>query len=345
MHFGKKHVHLTTCEKFINSYVAFVNSEFEAKEHVFFLLNNNKKYPVTAHNVYYLSSFFSYIKLVLLLCFSQKVFFHSFSGFKALLFPFILRFILKKSYWLVWGADLYAYNKKCNSYPSKIKEAIRRSVFKNIGHVVSYIEGDLDLAVEWYQNKSQRHNCICYQSNVFQPLTLPQNNQEEVTVLVGNSADKTNNHSEIFDQIKNIQNIKVVAPLSYGDETYAEGVIAQGRKCFGDNFFALNDFMPFEDYLSLLSTVDIAIFHHNRQQAMGNIITLLGLGKKVYVNKQSTSYSALKDLNLKIFQLERFDTEKLSKEEVNHNISITESEFSYDKLVSQWRRIFNGDLA
>lgn len=38
--------------------------------------------------------------------------------------------------------------------------------------------------------------------------------------------------------------------------------------------------MPFEEYLGLLAKIDIAILNHKRQQAMGNITTLLGLGKK-----------------------------------------------------------------
>jgi hypothetical protein len=276
---------------------------------------------------------------VFFLCCSKKIFFHSFSGYKALLFPFIFRFILKKSYWLVWGADLYAYkNKRVNLY-QKFKEAIRCSVFKNIGHIVSYIPGDLDLAGKWYQNKSQRHNCIFYQSNVFHDLTLRRSKHQEVTLLVGNSADQTNNHSEVFDKLKTFSNIKVIVPLSYGDNSYAEKTALKGQEYFGENFVALTNFMPLNDYLTLLSTVDIAIFHHNRQQAMGNIITLLGLGKKVYVNKKSTSYSALTALNLHIFQLETFNTDALTAADVNHNVSIIKQEFSYERLVLQWSEI------
>lgn len=40
------------------------------------------------------------------------------------------------------------------------------------------------------------------------------------------------------------------------------------------------DFMDFNEYINFLSTIDIAIFNHKRQQGMGNIITLLGMGKK-----------------------------------------------------------------
>ena len=42
----------------------------------------------------------------------------------------------------------------------------------------------------------------------------------------------------------------------------------------------LFDFMEYKLYFEYLCTIDIAIFAHNRSQDMGNIINLLGLGKK-----------------------------------------------------------------
>ena len=41
--------------------------------------------------------------------------------------------------------------------------------------------------------------------------------------------------------------------------------------------------LPLSDYLKILGKIDIAIFNHERQQAVGNITSLLGLGKKVYI--------------------------------------------------------------
>ena len=35
-----------------------------------------------------------------------------------------------------------------------------------------------------------------------------------------------------------------------------------------------------KDYIQFLNQIDIAVFNHNRQQAMGTIRSLLGMGKK-----------------------------------------------------------------
>ncbi|WP_083234102.1 TDP-N-acetylfucosamine:lipid II N-acetylfucosaminyltransferase [Candidatus Marithrix sp. Canyon 246] len=72
-------------------------------------------------------------------------------------------------------------------------------------------------------------------------------------------------------------------PLSYGDPkgVYIKEVISTGTKIFGDKFIPMTEFMDFDKYLNFLGSINITIFNHNRQQAMGNTITLLGFGKKV----------------------------------------------------------------
>jgi hypothetical protein len=58
-------------------------------------------------------------------------------------------------------------------------------------------------------------------------------------------------------------------------QQHAKLVIAQGHEWFGDKLVPMTGFMPFEQYLEFLKSFDIAIFNHQRQQAMGNTITLL----------------------------------------------------------------------
>lgn len=51
-------------------------------------------------------------------------------------------------------------------------------------------------------------------------------------------------------------------------------VIIKGKELFGEKFIPLTEFMTFEKYLEFLGSIDIAIFAHKRQQAMGNTITI-----------------------------------------------------------------------
>ena len=130
-------------------------------------------------------------------------------------------------------------------------------------------------------------------------------------------------------------------PLSYGDLNYAKEVIAIGKEIFKDNFIPITDYMDFSEYISLLGTIDIAIFNHNRQQAMGNITTLLGLGKKVYIRTDITSYSYLSDLGINIYDTNNFELSKLSETNKEQNIKIVKEYFSKETLVKQWENIIN----
>lgn len=161
-----------------------------------------------------------------------------------------------------------------------------------MGYCVTANEGDFDYIQKFYHTRGVRKNCFIYPSNLLKKYTAKYKNSCELNIQLGNSATRTNNHIEILNKLAKYKdkNIKIFAPLSYGDKNYANIVINKGKDIFGEKFIALTDFIPFEKYLEFLDSVDIAIFAHERQQALGNIVTLLGFGKKVYMNKQSTLF-------------------------------------------------------
>ena len=106
-------------------------------------------------------------------------------------------------------------------------------------------------------------------------------------ILVGNSASATNNHIELFDKIAQQVNIgqrKLIVPLSYGDPRYRDKVVEVGKTMFGENFVPLVDFMPIEQYLSIVRSCEFVMMNHLRQQAVGNVCMAMLQGSKVYLN-------------------------------------------------------------
>lgn len=122
-------------------------------------------------------------------------------------------------------------------------------------------------------------------------------------ILVGNSATITNNHIEIIDALSklDLQNRLVYIPLNYGVENYKNEIIEYGIKRLGKNFIPLTDFMPLQEYNNILKTCGIIIMNHNRQQAVGNIIATLWMGGKLIMNEESTVYTYLKRLGVKVY--------------------------------------------
>jgi hypothetical protein len=105
--------------------------------------------------------------------------------------------------------------------------------------------------------------------------------------------------------------------------------------------------MEFEQYLQILSNVDVAIFNHRRQQALGNITTLIGVGKKVYIRNDITTWGFCVEHNLKVSDAcGSFDDifEKMSEKDRRLNIENIKKQFSERKLKSDWNEIFVAPL-
>jgi len=102
----------------------------------------------------------------------------------------------------------------------------------------------------------------------------------------------------------------------------------------------LIELMPFEKYLEFLSKIDIAIFGHKRQQAMGNIITLLGLGKKVYMRSDITSWQLFQNIGVKVFDVENIDLELIDEHTKRDNQQKIKKYFSEESYICQLKNIF-----
>lgn len=139
-------------------------------------------------------------------------------------------------------------------------------------------------------------------------------------ILVGNSADPSNNHVDIFKKLArlDLKDRKIYVPLSYaGVESYKAFVIKKGYEYLGDNFVPLTDFMKLEHYNEIVSSCGFLIFNHTRQQGVGNIILMGSMGAKVFLHEKSTVYDFYKELGIKIFS-----TNQLNAEDIVENLDV-----------------------
>lgn len=113
-------------------------------------------------------------------------------------------------------------------------------------------------------------------------------------IQVGNSATFSNNHLDVFDTLSRMDlgTRCVVAPLGYGDSRYRAVVTDAGKRLLGERFRPLEEFVPLEEYRTILRQCGHVIMNQSRQQALGNIIEALWRGARVYLN-DTTVYRAL----------------------------------------------------
>lgn len=277
---------------------------------------------------------------------ADKIVLHGLFNQKTILLLFLWPSLLPKCHWVIWGGDLYRYQSRKRRLGWRFAELYRRPVIRNMGHLLTYVEGDVELAREWYGARGRYHECLMYPSNVYRDTPAISISREGalVNVQIGNSADEGNHHLEAFSLIKSRKalDVQVHVPLAYGGKgRYVQRVLEAGRELFGERFSPITSFMPIDEYLCFLGSIDIAVFNHRRQQAMGNILALLAREKKVYLRSEVTSMQMLEKLGIKIYRTEEFNLDPIPADIAKLNGRIVKEYFSEETLLSQMRVIFS----
>ena len=160
-------------------------------------------------------------------------------------------------------------------------------------------------------------------------------------ILVGNSAVLTNNHVEIFRILANhnLTDRKVIVPLSYGDSDYRQIVLDYGQKILGSYFHPIIDFLPLADYNKLISSCSCAIMNNYRQQALGNIGSILYGGAKLFLNAKNVTSQFFSERGAHIFNISELmlsDEDifsELTSQQKKKNIQILEDFWGQEKIV------------
>ncbi|MFT7086872.1 MAG: hypothetical protein ACJAZX_000292 [Rickettsiales bacterium] len=346
-----KFVHLMHNDKFNADYIGFINENFSPKDHLFIFYGGWSQFKIPdLENVLFCKSFKQFKKNKKCLESAKKIILHGLFQKKVVLFLDRNSDLLTKCSWVIWGGDLYHYKYRDKNPKEDLFEEVRKRVIGAIGEFTTVMKEDYDLARSWYGAKGSFIRCVIYPNALchYDSVDIVNIKKTSPNILVGNSAAAENNHIEIFHRLqRHLDKIsKVICPLSYCDKNgYAQKVIEEGRKIFQDKFLPITDFMDKEQYYNmLLNDVDIAIFNHERQQALGNIISLFAMGKKVYVSQKSCLYEGLKFYNLRYFASEDIESDsffEIVQSDAVSNIKSIRSQFSFEVSKEQWGRILS----
>lgn len=347
-------LHIFPDGTFAKPFVNFINKNFDSDEHLFFLHTgkNTASHTITEKNV---KSFAGKLKDVGLLMHKmnkcKKILIHNLSVPPIVCILFIQPWLYKKVNWIVWGGDLHWYKNRSKDIKSNLYEMVRTLIIRNIGEITTLVKGDYELAKQWYHVKGTYRQGLYVNPLTMDFLDCVENKKKDniVHIQVGNSATPDNNHIEVLRLLKrfNNENINIFVPLSYGDNKYAQDVVEYGKENFGDKFKPLIHFMEPKDYAQYLAEIDIAIFNHKRQQALGNIFALLYLGKKVYIRNDISTWPYLcEELNLDITSYQDIANQTFSQFINFHNSRDNKDKvkimFDLEHIKKVWEKVFFG---
>lgn len=259
-----------------------------------------------------------------------------------------------KSSWIVWGQDLYSATEMGGlDFVRRIfNKLIRRRLARRIGQVAVLTPGDgetLALVTGRDQHVYLPYPLIDETSSGPYRSTKQ---RRSLRILVGNSGARSNRHHDAFGLLEKwaSEDIEVIVPLGYGgDDAYVDSVIASGSGLFAGRFYPIRETMPKADYVKLLSGIDVGIFLSRRQQGLFAIYFLLGQGKKVYLSRESSSFSNLRSIGFHLNSAESLGDQFLAElgrvttEEAEANMRLLSEHFTTAALAPRWTAFLNGD--
>ncbi len=280
-------------------------------------------------------------------------------SFRRMLPIFFRPSILRKSAWVMRGLDLYNWKNQNNTIRAFIENYVNRSVRKRMRFVVYIFPPDKDVYETQFGKKSELY---------FAPYPMSKKAFEDMDrfnanvsrdngvffIQVGNSSFPYNNHLNTIDSISKYsqENIKVFIPLSYGNagndyiENYQQQVKDRAYEIFDNRVEVITKLMPPEKYNQFLMNMDIGIFNSVRQNALGNIIRLLYIGNKVYINPHNPMYKYFISEGITVHDASELGhisfEEFIKKDEAADNKAWVRRIHHPDVQYDYWKKLFEG---
>lgn len=283
--------------------------------------------------------------------FADWIFLHNICGHFELLK--IKRKFLSKIIWRYWGGATLGYiEKKGNPIKnigySVVDMLVKKRVkkFKAVG-IANFVDevaltdrfGNLNYILMPYSEFKSYDILNSFKTCI--------KKTETINVMIGHSGYSEDKHIEISNELLKFKdrNIKLHIMLSYGDQKYISEIKEKIRKSWGDQVFIYEDLIPYQDYVRILSNIDIAFLTGLNSYALGNISILLFLKKKIFLDENGILAQAFNTLQIPFCALQELNN--YSYEQFVSPVEYTSD--SWKKLSAQkdqnfenlWEKIFS----
>ena len=150
--------------------------------------------------------------------------------------------------------------------------------------------------------------------------------------MIGHSASPDGNHYEIIQKLNSINpEYHILLPLSYGDREYA-GIIKREAQQRFINVEILEKKIERDSYYKKLTEVGWVIINAKVQQAVGNIIALIWMGAKLFLDKNVSTYKDFSSWGIDVFTIQ----DDLNEYELSNKLSFEQREKNRKKILEKF---------
>lgn len=337
-----KNVHIMFNDKFNKPLVEFLNKYFDMDDNLFIFHDGYSKslFPLPKYSNVIKLNYIADMKLHKNV---RKIFLHGLFVPGTIDWLYEHKEILKKSYWFIWGGDLYDIEENDKSMYIK----------KNVKAYIGSLEKDAE-----YARKKYVSDAIFLPIDIPSPLSLEMLDNAQKTKIKNEYTVIQINHSacrstlEILDKLSKFKDkpVKIKTVLSYADIIYNDEIIKKGKEIFGDKFIPQMDYLQPQDHSKYLADTDILIMNQQRQQGGRNINAMLYFGGKVYLRSDVSTWNYyMNEQGFKLFDTLNLDNEtfesfiEMNQEDKDNNKKLAYDLHSDKNIVPYWEKIFNYD--
>lgn len=221
------------------------------------------------------------------------------------------------------------------------KSALTRSFIKSVDTCATWVKYDYELVKEVHPELVWKsYSYFTFEQMDFSRL-VPKA-PDPLRLFLGNSATDTNNHFDALNYLKEIGYPgSIIVPLSYGNDCYAAQVMKYGEELFKEKFVPVREYLNLDKYHDLMNSCGIVWMNHKRQQAAGNIIASLFLGRGTILHPENTIYRTFNDLGVKFLNKEKLkNPSAIDFSLFSGNAFIIESFFSIEKILEDLKNLY-----